>query len=162
MTVLCWQTMANRASGSEGWCWLCVIACSNLVGSSSRMRSQCRMCLALALPELFQLVLMGKQCKSVPGGWVGCWTVQNLLPLESEVSLYPLCSLKWEALSLLAVVMMRAALFAGAVPHWFWWCFVIGCCGAWSCGLASASCFGAVHTVLGWVPRWVSGWFERY
>ena len=95
--------MANRVSGSEGWRQLHAIARSNFVGPSSRMRSQCRMCPALASPELLLLVLVwGKWCKSVPGGWVGWWIVRKLLPLESEVLLCPLCPLRWEALSSLS------------------------------------------------------------
>ena len=58
---------------------------------------------ASASPELLWLVLlMGKRCKSVPGGCVHWRGVRKLLPLESEVSLYPLCLLEWEVLSSLS------------------------------------------------------------
>ena len=44
----------------------------------------------------------GKRSKSVLGGWVGRRTVRKLLPLESEVLLYLLCPLTWEASSSLS------------------------------------------------------------
>ena len=103
MTVLRWQTMAHRVSGSEEWHQLRAIAHLNLVGPSSRMQNQWRMCPASASPKLFRLLLvMGKRCRSVLDGLVGWRTVRNLLPLESEVLLYLLCLLKWEASSSLS------------------------------------------------------------